>query len=158
MLRTPAISSVTMKNILFLCTGNSARSIMAESYMNHAGAGLWRAFSAGSKPVGAPNPFALSTLRNAGIEPSEPRSKSWDVFAADTAPVMNVVVTVCDNAAGETCPVWPTRNGAQPMKLHWSFPDPAAETGSDEKKAAAFESVFTDIRSAIDAFLHDPKK
>ena len=126
--------------------------------MNHAGKGSWRAFSAGSKPVGAPNPFALTTLRNYGIEPSDPRSKSWDEFARGDAPVMDVVVTVCDNAAGETCPVWPTRGGAQPTKLHWSFPDPAAETGADEQKAAAFARIFADIKSKIDAFLSDQSK
>ena len=146
-----------MRNILFLCTGNSARSIMAESYMNHAGRADWRAFSAGSKPTGAPNPFALETLRRHNIplgeEREAPRSKSWDEFATPGAPIMDVVVTVCDNAAGETCPIWPTRNGEAPQKLHWSFPDPAAATGSDDDKRAAFEQVFADIRARIDAFL-----
>jgi len=146
-----------MRNILFLCTGNSARSIMAEAYMNHAGGAGWRAFSAGSKPNGAPNPFALETLRRHDIPldegPNAPRSKSWDAFASPDAPVMDVVVTVCDNAAGETCPIGPTRHGKAPQKLHWSFPDPAAAEGGDDDKRAAFEKVFANIRDAIDGFL-----
>jgi arsenate reductase len=147
-----------VKNVLFICTGNSARSIMAEGYMNHASRGDWRAWSAGSKPIGAPNPFALSTLRNNGIKPSEARSKSWDEFSSDGAPIMNVVVTVCDNAAGETCPIWPTRGGHPPLRLHWSFPDPAAEAGSDDAKAAAFERIFNDIRMRIDMFLSEQNR
>lgn len=147
-----------MPNVLFLCTGNSARSIMAEAYLNFAGAPAWRAWSAGSKPTGAPNPFAIETLRRHAIPMSEgpaaPRSKSWDEFADDQAPVMDTVITVCDNAAGETCPVWPTADGTAPAHLHWSFPDPAAITGSDNDKRAAFENAFADIRIAIDAFLN----
>ena len=150
-----------MRNILFLCTGNSARSIMAEAYMNHAGAGRWRAFSAGSKPAGAPNPFALETLHGHGIPvgagEAAPRSKSWDEFAAPGAPIMDVVVTVCDNAAAETCPVWPARKGKTPRRLHWSFPDPAAAEGADAEKRAVFESVFADISQRIDAFLAEEK-
>ncbi len=143
-----------MRNILFLCTGNSARSIMAEAYMNHAGRGQWRAFSAGSKPAGAPNPFALETLNSHNIPVDfAPRSKNWDEFAAPDAPVMDVVVTVCDNAAGETCPIWPARNGRAPEQRHWSFPDPAAANGSDADKRAAFEEVFSAIKTRIDAFL-----
>ncbi|NHK28217.1 arsenate reductase ArsC [Parvularcula flava] len=148
-----------MRNILFLCTGNSARSVMAESYMTHASDGAWRGWSAGSKPTDTPNPFALETLRAHGIEPvsgdgGAVRSKSWDEFAAENAPIMDVVVTVCDNAAGEVCPIWPTRPGAPaPRKLHWSFPDPAAATGSDADKRAAFKAIFADIRARIDAFL-----
>ena len=120
-----------MKTILFLCTGNSARSIMAEAYMNHMGkdapGGGWRAYSAGSKPTGKPNPFALETLKAHGIDLIEPaRSKSWDEFAAEGAPALDVVVTVCDNAAAETCPVWPHKQGQAPLKLHWGFPDPTA--------------------------------
>lgn len=144
------------KNILFLCTGNSARSIMAEAYMNHKGAPRWRAYSAGSKPTGKPNPFALETLAAHGITPDAPRSKSWDEFAGAGAPHMDVVVTVCDNAAGETCPIWPVRPGGQaPAKLHWSFPDPAAAQGSDDEKRAAFQQVFSDIRARIDALLKE---
>lgn len=126
---------------------------MAEAYMNAKGAPSWRAYSAGSKPTGAPNPFALEALSAYGAPTENPRSKSWDEFAADGAPVMDVVVTVCDNAAGETCPVWPTRNGASPQKLHWSFPDPAAAEGDDAARRAAFAAVFADIRTRIDAFL-----
>lgn len=144
-----------VRRILFLCTGNSARSIMAEAYMNAKGAPRWRAFSAGSKPAGKPNPLALKTLSAYGITPEAPRSKSWDEFAAPDAPLMDVVITVCDNAAGEVCPVWPTRRGNAPRKLHWSFPDPAAAIGSEAKKRAAFEAVFADIRRAIDGFLRD---
>ena len=146
-----------MRNILFLCTGNSARSIMAEAYMSAAGQGRWRAYSAGSKPVGAPNPFALKTLSANAVDVGEgenaPRSKSWDEFAAPGAPVMDVVVTVCDNAAGESCPVWPTRNGASPRRLHWSFEDPAAAQGDDGAVAAEFARVFSEIKSKIDGFL-----
>lgn len=143
------------RTILFLCTGNSARSIMAEAYLNHAGAPGWRAYSAGSKPAGAPNPLALETLSAHGVPAGDPRSKSWDEFAGEGAPAMDVVVTVCDNAAGETCPVFPAKAGAAPEKRHWSFPDPAAAMGSEAEKRAAFESVFAAIRARIDAFLAD---
>lgn len=130
---------------------------MAEAYMNEASGGTWRAWSAGSKPAGRPNPFAIKTLRThkiplpGGDHPL--RSKSWDEFAAPDAPCMDVVVTVCDNAAGETCPVWPQKSGAAPRKLHWRLPDPAAVSGSDGEKHAAFEAVFADIRKRIDAFI-----
>ncbi len=144
-----------MKNVLFLCTGNSARSIMAEAYLNHAGAGRFNAYSAGSRPAGKPNPFALETLAGHAIDAGAPRSKSWDEFAGDGAPLIDVVVTVCDNAAGEVCPIWPTRGGAPPKKVHWSFPDPAAATGTEAQKRAAFEAVFADIRTRIDAFLKE---
>jgi len=146
-----------MKNVLFLCTGNSARSIMAEAYMNHAAAKQWRAWSAGSKPVGKPNPLALETLTAHEISfPSDanaPRSKSWDEFSATGAPELDLVVTVCDNAAAETCPVWPARFSAEPAKLHWSFPDPAAVEGHEDAKREAFTQVFADIRQRIDAFI-----
>jgi arsenate reductase len=141
------------KTVLFLCTGNSARSIMAEAYMNAKGAPGWRAYSAGSKPTGRPNPFALETLSASGINPGAPRSKSWDEFAAPGAPAIDVVVTVCDNAASEACPLFPARAGTAPERLHWSFPDPAAVTGSDADKRAAFDRVFADIRARIDAFI-----
>ncbi len=147
------------RNILFLCTGNSARSIMAEAYMNEAGGGRWRAWSAGSKPVGAPNPLAIETLSAMNIPATggdgPPRSKSWDEFARADAPLMDAIVTVCDNAAGETCPVWPSRAGASPRRLHWSFPDPAAATGDLKARRAAFARVFHDIRQRIDAFLEE---
>ena len=146
-----------MRNILFLCTGNSARSIMAEAYMNQAGAGDWRAFSAGSKPTGSPNPFALTTLTQHEISLGNdvPRSKSWDEFASDKAPIMDFIVTVCDNAAGEVCPVWPTQNGKAPQVKHWSFPDPAAIEGGDAQKREAFEKVFSSIRAQIDKLLKE---
>lgn len=125
--------------------------------MNAAGGGSWRAFSAGSKPTGAPNPLAIETLRAndvvIGEGESAPRSKSWDEFTQDGATVMDVVVTVCDNAAAETCPIWPTGDGPAPRTLHWSFPDPAAATGSKEDRLAEFQSVFDAIRARIDDFL-----
>lgn len=138
------------RNILFLCTGNSARSIMAEAYMNHISDGHWHAFSAGSKPNGKVNPFALETLKNAGIRIDVPASKSWDVF--QNSPSMDTVITVCDNAAGETCPIWP----GNPDKYHWSFADPAAISGDDQTKLAAFEFIFAGIRFEVDAFLNNP--
>jgi arsenate reductase len=144
-----------MKSILFLCTGNSARSIMAEAYMNAKGAPDWRAYSAGSRPTGRPNPFALETLSAYGITPAAPRSKSWDEFSAPDAPEIDVVVTVCDNAAGEVCPVFSAPKGAVPRKLHWSFEDPAAAEGTNAEKRAAFDRIFAEIRSRIDAFLSD---
>jgi arsenate reductase len=146
-----------MKNILFLCTGNSARSIMAEAYFNHAASGNAQAFSAGSNPTGSVNPFAVETLQAHGVNipHGAARSKSWDEFAAPGAPLMDAVITVCDNAAGEVCPIWPMRSGQAPRKLHWSFPDPAAVAGSDNDKRAAFEAVFADIRAHINAFLKE---
>ena len=130
---------------------------MAEAYMNHTGQN-WRAWSAGSKPTGTPNPFAIETLIAHNISPlsgdgEEPSSQSWDIYAGSNAPIFDVVVTVCDNAAGETCPIWPTNGGTAPQKLHWSFPDPAATTGGDDVKRASFETIFADIRSRIDSFL-----
>jgi arsenate reductase len=139
-------------NVLFLCTGNSARSILAESYLNHAGAGRFRAFSAGSHPKGEVHPLAVETLRAGGIALGELRSKSWDEFARAGAPQMNLVITVCDNAAGEVCPFWP---GA-PAKAHWSFPDPAAVKGTVEEQRAAFKHVFADIRRAVDRLIAVP--
>lgn len=148
-----------MRNILFLCTGNSARSIMAEAYMNKAGAGRWRAWSAGSKPTGTPNPLALETLSAQGVPvpvgEAAPRSKSWNEFASEGAILMDAVVTVCDNAAGETCPVWPPKEGRYPHKMHWSFPDPAAAQGTDADMRDAFLEVFTAIKLKIDDFLRE---
>ncbi len=127
---------------------------MAEAYLNHAGAKNWRAFSAGSKPAGKVNPFAIETLAAHGVDACGTlRSKSWDEFSSPSAPVMNDIVTVCDNAAGETCPAWPSRNGGAPNKLHWSFPDPAAVEGDDETKRHAFETVFKSIAEHIDALI-----
>lgn len=144
-----------MKNILFLCTGNSCRSVLAEAYMQHAGNGLWRAHSAGSTPTGHVHPMALETLASLGLPHQGFSSKSWDVFshgsAAETA--MDVIVTVCDNAAGETCPVWP----GHPTTYHWPFPDPAHFVGSDEETRAHFKKVFDMIKSRIDTFLQNER-
>lgn len=137
-----------MRRLLFLCTGNSARSILAEAYLNHKEAG-WRAYSAGSQPTGRVNPLALATLAAHGIDPGAPTSKSWDAFAGAGAPAMDLVVTVCDSAAGETCPIWP---GA-PRAAHWGFADPAAAQGPEEARRAAFETAFHEISARIDLFL-----
>ncbi len=133
---------------------------MAEAYLNQAGAGQWRAFSAGSQPTGKPNPFALETLarHEVALGDDVPRSKSWHEFASDGAPIMDFVVTVCDNAAGETCPIWPTNNGHPPQIRHWSFPDPAAAQGSDAQKRDAFATIFSSIRIQIDKFLQEEAK
>lgn len=129
---------------------------MGEAYMNHAGKGRWRAYSAGSTPTGKVNPYAIETLAAHGFEPrQDARSKSWDTFAEPDAPVMNAVVTVCDNAAGEVCPIWPSHDGEPPRRMHWSFPDPAATQGTDDEKRAAFEAVFKEIRARIDNFLEN---
>jgi arsenate reductase len=121
---------------------------MAEALLNALGDGRYRAFSAGSRPAGAVNPFTIEVLRRKGLATSGLRSKSWDEFAAAGAPPIDLVVTVCDNAAGEMCPIWPGR----PAKAHWSFPDPAAAQGPDEAKRAQFEAVFNSIRKRIEAF------
>ena len=136
-------------NVLFLCTGNSARSILAEAYLNHAGKGRYRAYSAGSHPNGKVNPLALELLRENGISTDGLRSKSWDEFAVAGAPPLDFVFTVCDNAAGEVCPIWPGR----PSKGHWGVPDPAAVQGSDDHKRRAFRDAFVRLSSRIDAFL-----
>ncbi len=136
------------KNVLFLCTGNSARSIFAEAYLNAAADGRFVAYSAGSHPKGEVHPLTLFTLQNNGIPISGLRSKAWDEYAASDAPKMDVVITVCDAAAGEICPIWP---GA-PVSAHWSFPDPAAVEGNDAAKAHAFAEVLRQIRNRIDAF------
>jgi len=136
-------------SVLVLCTGNSARSIMAEYILNAAGQGRIRAYSAGSKPTGAPNPFALARLEKAGFDPSDARSKSWDEFAAPDAPSLDMVITVCDSAAAETCPYWP---GA-PLRLHWGLPDPAGVTGTDDAIAAAFDEAFGVISRRVDAMI-----
>ena len=139
-------------NVLFLCTGNSARSILAEMLMNHWGRGRFRAFSAGSFPTGRVNPFALDLLRRMGIDAAGARSKSWDEFAAPGAPPLHFVFTVCDNAAGEVCPVWP----GQPVTAHWGVPDPAAVEGSDVEKANAFRVAFNALEHRIKAFASLP--
>lgn len=138
-----------MKNVLFLCTGNSARSILAEAYLNHAARGRYRAYSAGSHPNGKVNPFALELLGALDIPAPSARSKSWDEFARPGAPRIDLVVTVCDSAAAEVCPIWPGR----PTKAHWGVPDPAAVQGSDEEKRRAFRDAFTALSRRIDLFL-----
>lgn len=146
--------SLTTKplNVLFLCTGNSARSILFEALLNQIGQGRYCAFSAGSQPAGQVNPFALQVLEKAGINTTGLRSKSWDEFAAPNAPVMNLVITVCDNAAGEVCPFWP----GQPATAHWGYPDPAAATGSDAEKLAVFERTLRAIKQRLDIFISLP--
>ena len=139
-------------NVLFLCTGNSARSILAEAYLNTAGAGRFRAYSAGSHPTGKVNPFAVELLRKKGISTDGLRSKSWDEFAGPGAPALDFVYTVCDNAAGEACPLWP----GQPVTAHWGVPDPAAMAGSDEDKRRAFLGAFTTLSSRIRLLLELP--
>ncbi|KPF69935.1 hypothetical protein IP84_03370 [beta proteobacterium AAP99] len=139
-------------NVLFLCTGNSARSIMAEALMNHWGGGQFRAFSAGSQPTGTVNPFALKQLREARLPTGGYRSKSWDEFAGAGAPVMDFVFTVCDNAANEVCPVWP----GQPMTAHWGVEDPAAFLGSEADKDRAFFRAFETLQRRIQLLLSLP--
>ena len=139
-------------NVLSLCTGNSARSIMAEAYMNSLPAKRFRAFSAGSHPGGSVNPYALDVLRTARLSTEGLRSKSWDEFAAPGAPKMHFVFTVCDNAAGEVCPIWP----GQPMTAHWPFADPAAFEGSETETRSVFLDVFRQIRARVDIFTNLP--
>jgi len=143
--------STAVRNVLFLCTGNSARSVLAEAWMNAAGKGHYRAYSAGSRPAGKVNPFALELLRRKGLPVEGLRSKSWDEFAAPGAPRMDYIFTVCDNAAGEACPVWP----GHPATAHWGVDDPAAVGGSDAEKRAAFETAFGLLAARIDEFLRN---
>jgi len=139
-------------NVLFLCTGNSARSIMAEGILNHKGKGTFTACSAGSHPSGIVRPEALRQLELAGLSTAGVRSKSWDEFAGPDAPQMNFVFTVCDNAAQETCPYWP----GQPMTAHWGVPDPASVKGTPEEIEQAFRDAFTILDRRIDLFLSLP--
>jgi len=138
-----------LRNVLFLCTGNSARSIMAEAMMNHLGRGRFRAYSAGSHPTGKVNPLAIEMLRRMNLDTSGLRSKAWDEFAVAGAPAMDFVITVCDRAAGETCPVWP----GKPMTAHWGIEDPAAVEGSDEARRAAFHDAANILRRRIELLL-----
>ena len=138
--------------ILILCTGNSARSIMAEAIINTLGAGRFVAHSAGSQPAGRVHPLALEKLSAIGYPTAQLRSKSWDEFAATDAPQMDFIITVCDNAAGETCPLWP----GQPISAHWGFPDPAAVQGSEAEQRAAFEQVFQRITQRVRLLLDLP--
>ncbi|MGE0847932.1 MAG: arsenate reductase ArsC [Flavobacteriaceae bacterium] len=139
-------------NVLFLCTGNSARSILAEGILCKDGAGRFEAFSAGSMPKGGVNPMALTVLEANNYPADGMRSKSWDEFAAPGAPAMDFVFTVCDSAAGEACPVWP----GQPMTAHWGIEDPAAVEGTDIEKERAFQQAFRFLRSRISVFLSLP--
>jgi len=139
-------------NVLFLCTGNSARSILAEVFLNQEGKGRFRAFSAGSFPKGEVNPFALALLAQLGYPTDGLRSKSWDEFASDGAPQMDFVFTVCDQAAGEVCPVWP----GQPMSAHWGIPDPAAMEGTDAEKMQAFREALRMLGNRIRVFSELP--
>ena len=139
-------------NVLFLCTGNSARSILAEAFLNSAGRGRFRAYSAGSHPAGKVNPFALELLAKNRISTEGLRSKNWDEFAKSGAPELHFVFTVCDNAAGEACPLWPGR----PMTAHWGVPDPAAVQGNDDEKRKAFLQAFTQLSTRIRLFLNLP--
>src|SRR5512135_777008 len=139
-------------NVLFLCTGNSARSIMAEAILNHKGAGRFTAHSAGSHPSGTPRPEALRQIETAGMSTTGLRSKSWDEFSAPGAPKLDFVFTVCDNAANEVCPIWP----GQPMTAHWGIPDPAAVTGTPEQIARSFHDAFMVLDRRISLFLSLP--
>jgi arsenate reductase len=141
-------------NVLFLCTGNTARSILAESVLRKDGRGRFHSFSAGSQPKGIVNPLALKVLEASDFPTDGLRSKSWTEFAADGAPVMDFVFTVCDNAAGEACPVWP----GQPMTAHWGIEDPAAVEGSDIEKERAFVQALRFIKNRIGAFTALPMK
>jgi arsenate reductase len=139
-------------NVLFLCTGNSARSILAEAILNHRAGGRFHAYSAGSRPAGKVRPEALQQLALAGIAVEGLRSKSWDEFAASDAPAVHFVFTVCDNAANETCPFWP----GHPVSAHWGIPDPAAVTGAPEAIARAFHEAYVSLDRRIDLFLSLP--
>lgn len=139
-------------NVLFLCTGNSARSIMAESILNHRGRGRFTAFSAGSHPSGQLRPEALKQVETSGMPTAGLRSKSWDEFAAPGAPSLDFVFTVCDNAANEQCPCWP----GQPMTAHWGIPDPAAVKGTPDEIARAFRDAFVVLDRRIGLFLSLP--
>ena len=137
------------RNVLFLCTGNSARSILAEAILRHYGGGRYWAFSAGSMPAGTPNLAAIATLEAHGLDHSFVRSKSWNEFAGDAAAPMDLVVTVCSNAAGEVCPVWP----GYPHTVHWGVEDPALVVGSREHVMAAFFVTYDQMKARVDALL-----
>ena len=141
-------------NVLFLCTGNSARSIMAETILNHAGQGHFHAFSAGSQPKGKVHPYTLDLLRKLHFDVSGLRSKSWLEFAQPDSPKLDFVFTVCDNAGGETCPIWPS----QPMTAHWGVPDPAAATGTEAEIRYAFADTLRMLTNRINVFVSLPLK
>ncbi len=139
-------------NVLFLCTGNSARSILAEAIINKIGAGKFRGFSAGSHPTGQVHPLALELLEKLGHPTGNLRSKSWDEFSAPGAPELDFIFTVCDNAAGEICPVWP----GKPATAHWGMPDPAAVSGSESEKRSAFAETYRILNNRIGIFTNLP--
>jgi arsenate reductase (thioredoxin) len=143
-------------NVLFLCTHNSARSILAEALLNHLGQGRFKAFSAGSSPRegGSPNKLGLQVLREHGIDTTGLRSKSWDEFATPDAPKMDLIITVCDNAAGEVCPYWP----GNPASAHWGYPDPSAGDGSDVEKLEAFRQTLHAMRRRIELLVNLPEE
>ena len=141
-----------MQNILFLCTGNSARSILAEAILKRVGAGRFKAFSAGSHPKSDPNPWALQLLLTLGYDTSQYRSKSWNEFGQASAAHMKHIITVCDNAAGESCPFWPGR----PASAHWGIPDPAVEIGDDKDMQLAFFTAYAHMSDRIARFVSLP--
>lgn len=149
-------SSTTPLNVLFLCTHNSARSILAEALLNDMGQGHFRAFSAGSSPSEnqKPNSFGLQALQRAGVSIEGLRSKSWDEFAGPEAPKMDLIITVCDNAAGEACPFWP----GHPATAHWGYPDPSDVAGTDEEKLEAFGHTMHMIRRRLELLVNLPKE
>ena len=152
--RLPPTMAMTDKtrNVLFLCTGNSARSVMAEALLNVLGAGRFRAFSAGSHPTGQVQPLAAELAAAIGYDPSRLRSKSWDEFAAPGAPPIDLVVTVCDNAAGEACPVWP----GGPATAHWGVDDPAAVDGDEDMRRRAYLAAFAVLRRRVELLVALP--
>ena len=140
---------IRQTNVLVLCTGNSARSVLAECLINDLGGGRWKAYSAGSKPTGKVNPLSIEVLKEKGHSVEGLRSKSWDEFARPDAPKMDLVITVCDNAAGEVCPIWP----GGPRKLHMGFPDPAAAQGTHAQRMAVFREVYGMIAAEMKALI-----
>jgi arsenate reductase (thioredoxin) len=150
--RKGGVSGKAPYNVLFLCTGNSARSVLAERYLNSVAKDQFHAYSAGSHPKGRVHPLTIETLAHSGLKTDGLTSKSWDVFARSDAPKMDFVITVCDSAAGEVCPVWP----GQPIMAHWSFADPAAFEGDAVEKRAFFREIFRQIRMRVDLFRHLP--
>jgi arsenate reductase len=144
--------SETLHSVLFLCTGNSARSILAEAILNRVGQGRFKAFSAGSRPKGEVHPYAIDLLKSLNHDTSFARSKSWEEFALPGAPEMNFVFTVCDNAANESCPIWP----GQPMTAHWGVPDPAAAEGTEAEKRLAFADAYRMLNNRISIFTSLP--
>jgi len=146
------MEEATVRNVLFVCTGNSARSILAEGLMNSLARGRFRAYSAGSHPTGVVNPMALEELRNLRVPTDGFRSKDWSEFSLPDAPKLDFVFTVCDNAAGEVCPVWP----GQPVTAHWGVPDPAAIEGTEEERRNAFRSAAVTLKRRIELMLALP--